>query len=82
MLWLLAPYIGLTRIQSRRGVGYTANLDNNSKSMKDLGLEYHELTDTFQGMLELCAGAGFITKPRYMLSSIAFIVTLPIGHVL
>jgi nucleoside-diphosphate-sugar epimerase len=62
LLWLIAPYIGMTRTAIWRGSGITATLDN-SKSIKDLKLTYHSMADTFSDMFDQMIEAGTIPTP-------------------
>ena len=61
IVWLLAPYIGMTRRQIWRGVGYTSTIDN-SKSKKELGMEYRPITETFPDMFAQMIEGGMIPK--------------------
>lgn len=61
IVWLIAPFIGLNRTQVWRGIGYKSNLDN-SKSKKDLGMEYRPVAETYVDMFEQMIQGGMIPK--------------------
>lgn len=63
LFWLIAPYIGMDRKQISRGVGYKSNLDN-SKSVKDLEMEYQPMEKTFPDMFSQMIEAGMIAEPK------------------
>eukprot|EP00550_Attheya_septentrionalis_P009266 CAMPEP_0198294688 /NCGR_PEP_ID=MMETSP1449-20131203/23690_1 /TAXON_ID=420275 /ORGANISM="Attheya septentrionalis, Strain CCMP2084" /LENGTH=351 /DNA_ID=CAMNT_0043994713 /DNA_START=187 /DNA_END=1242 /DNA_ORIENTATION=+ len=63
IVYLLAPYIGMTRKMVWRGVNVEAKMDN-SKSIKDLKMEYHSLEATFQDMFQQMVDAGMINSPK------------------
>ena len=63
VLWLIAPFVGMTRRGVWRGVNYVPNLDN-SKSVKDLKMEYHSMEETYPDMFQQMIDAGMITAPE------------------
>jgi nucleoside-diphosphate-sugar epimerase len=63
IVYLLAPYIGMNRRMVWRGVNVEARMDN-SKSIKDLKMEYHSLEATFQDMFGQMVAAGIIPEPK------------------
>lgn len=61
LVWLLAPFVGMTRKGVWRNVDVPINLDN-SKSKKELGIEYHSLESTMQDMFQQLVEEGVVTK--------------------
>jgi nucleoside-diphosphate-sugar epimerase len=55
--WLFAPFLGMTRRQVWRNMGYVPTLDN-SKSVRDLEFEYHSLETTMCDMFQQSLDAG------------------------
>jgi len=60
LVWLLAPYMEMTRLQVWRAVGIFFEFDN-AKSRKVLEIgEYTPLDDTMQEIFQQCVEGGFI----------------------
>lgn len=53
LFWLVGPFLGFSRKTVWRGVGHKQEMDN-SKSIRDLELEYIPLKDTLVDMFEHC----------------------------
>ena len=62
LVWLLAPYIGLSRTQAWRGIDYIPTLDN-SKSKTDLGMDYRPMDETFPDMFQQMIDENMIAAP-------------------
>jgi hypothetical protein len=62
-VWLLAPYIGLTRTGIWRGVGWEAKVDN-SKSKEILKMEYKPMATTMSDMFGQMVDTGMIDVPK------------------
>jgi nucleoside-diphosphate-sugar epimerase len=63
IVYLLAPYIGMTRQMVWRGVNVEGRIDN-SKSIKDLKMDYRSMESTFQDMFKQMVDAGMINTPE------------------
>jgi nucleoside-diphosphate-sugar epimerase len=63
LVWLLAPYIGMTRTGIWRGVGWEAKVDN-SKSKEILKMEYKPMATTMSDMFRQMVDAGMIDVPK------------------
>ncbi|MDX2362413.1 MAG: aldehyde reductase [Crocinitomicaceae bacterium] len=61
MIWLLAPSIGMTRKEVSLNVGYPWKA-NNSKSIKELGMQYRPLQETVTEFFGQLVDAGEIPK--------------------
>jgi hypothetical protein len=63
LLWLVGPYVGMSRRFVSNNVNYAIRLDN-SKSRKELGMEYRPLDVTLQEMFQQMIEVGAITKKK------------------
>jgi hypothetical protein len=61
VFWLLAPYLGASRQAAWENVDVPINFDN-SKSVKQLGIEYYPLSETMQDMFQQLVDAGVVQK--------------------
>jgi nucleoside-diphosphate-sugar epimerase len=60
---LFAPYMGSSRHTARANIDVPINFDN-SKSVKELGIKYHPLTETMQDMFQQLVDEGVVKKRR------------------
>mmetsp|Transcript_18489 Transcript_18489/g.52861 ORF Transcript_18489/g.52861 Transcript_18489/m.52861 type:complete len:144 (+) Transcript_18489:1258-1689(+) len=61
LLWLIGPYVAsLSRRFVSRHLDIEINLDNSSKSKKELGIEYTPLESTLYDMLEQMIESGHV----------------------
>lgn len=64
MVWLVGPWIGISRKYAWRHIGHKYELDN-ARSLRDLGLgEYIPLATTMKDMIAQCIENGYITEPE------------------
>lgn len=61
MMWLLAPLVGVTRKFVSKNVGIPLNIDN-SKSKKELGMDYIPLKQTLSDQFQQLVKDGLVTK--------------------
>jgi len=61
LLWLIAPSVGMTRKMVSKNIGYPWKADN-SKSIKELNMEYRPLKDTVLEFFGSLVDAGVIEK--------------------
>lgn len=61
LIWLLAPTVGMTRQEVSKNVGYPWKA-NNTKSIKELGMEYRPLKTTINEFFSQLVEAGEIKK--------------------
>jgi dihydroflavonol-4-reductase len=61
MIWLMAPSVGMTRKMVKMNVGYPWKA-NNSKSIKELGMNYRPLKETITEFFGQLVDAGAIEK--------------------
>ncbi len=61
LLWTIAPSVGMTRKEVKLNIGYPWKADN-SKSKKDLGMEYRPLKTTVTEFFSQLVDAGVIEK--------------------
>ena len=61
LLWLVAPYVGLSRRFVWNNINHKINFDN-SRSMEELGLEYRSLETTMQNMMQQFIELGVVSK--------------------
>ncbi len=61
LMWLMAPSVGMTRKEVSLNIGYPWNADN-SKSVKELGMNYRPLKTTVTEFFDQLVEAGEIEK--------------------
>ncbi len=61
LIWLIAPAVGMTREMVSKNVGYAWSA-NNSKSIKELGMNYRPLKETLSDFFIQLLEAGVIKK--------------------
>lgn len=61
IVWLVAPLLGLSRTYVKKNWGYKAYFDN-SKSKKELGLEYTNVDKAIQDMYQQMIDNGVVSK--------------------
>ncbi|MDG1333411.1 MAG: NAD-dependent epimerase/dehydratase family protein [Crocinitomicaceae bacterium] len=61
LMWLMAPSVGMTRKEVKLNIGYPWKA-NNSKSIKELGMNYRPLKDTVTEFFGQLIDAGEIEK--------------------
>lgn len=61
MLWLMAPTVGMTRKEVSNNIGFPWKA-NNSKSKKELGMEYRPLKETIVEFFDQLEGADAFSK--------------------
>lgn len=61
MIWLMAPTVGMTRKEVKLNIGYPWKA-NNTKSIKDLGMNYRPLKETITEFFGQLVEAGEIEK--------------------
>jgi dihydroflavonol-4-reductase len=63
IFWLLAPYVGISRQVAWNNTDVPINLDN-SKSIRELGIQYRPLSDSLNDLFQQMIDAGVLQKKK------------------